>query len=114
MVTATPGGWGQFNSVSLSLFSAILVDFIHLNTERNTEKTQERKRDTNLGLADLIQEIVLECSWCVWRVIKRMDLRQKDKEKAKEKEKEVTPGDRTPKVRGVAKSNRTRPRVITV
>ncbi|KAG5373879.1 hypothetical protein IGI04_042805, partial [Brassica rapa subsp. trilocularis] len=29
-----------------------------------------------------------------------MDLRQKDKEKAKEKEKEVSPGDRTPKVRG--------------
>ncbi|KAG5400665.1 hypothetical protein IGI04_015272 [Brassica rapa subsp. trilocularis] len=41
-----------------------------------------------------------------------MDLRQKDKEKAKEKEKEVAPGDRTPKVRGVAKSNRTRPRMM--
>lgn len=48
------------------------------------------------------------------RVIKRMDLRQKDKEKAKEKEKEVAPGDRTPKVRGVAKSNRTRPRMMAV
>ena len=48
------------------------------------------------------------------RVIKRMDLRQKDKEKAKEKEKEVAPGDRTPKVRGVAKSNRTRPRKMAV
>ena len=44
-----------------------------------------------------------------WRVIKRMDLRQKDKEKAKEKEKEVAPGDQTPKMRGVAMSNRTRP-----
>ncbi|KAG5375929.1 hypothetical protein IGI04_040525 [Brassica rapa subsp. trilocularis] len=43
---------------------------------------------------------------------RRMDLRQKDKEKAKEKEKEVAPGDRTPKVRGVAKSNRTRPRMM--
>lgn len=48
------------------------------------------------------------------RVIKRMDLRQKDKEKAKEKEKEVAPGDRTPKVRGVAKGNRTRPRMMAV
>ncbi|KAG5410577.1 hypothetical protein IGI04_006896, partial [Brassica rapa subsp. trilocularis] len=45
---------------------------------------------------------------------RRMDLRQKDKEKAKEKEKEVSPGDRTPKVRGVAKSNRTRPRMMAV
>ena len=48
------------------------------------------------------------------RVIKRMDLRQKDKEKAKEREKEAAPGDRTPKVRGVAKSNRRRPRMMAV
>ncbi|KAG5383179.1 hypothetical protein IGI04_034649 [Brassica rapa subsp. trilocularis] len=78
----------------------------------NTEKIQERKRDTDLGLADLIQEIILECSWCVWACDQEDDLRQKDKEKAKEKEKEVAPGDRTPKVRGVAKSNRTRPRMM--
>lgn len=38
-----------------------------------------------------------------------MDTRQRDKDKEKEKEKEQAPGDRTPKVRGVAKSNRTRP-----
>ncbi|KAG5378150.1 hypothetical protein IGI04_025992 [Brassica rapa subsp. trilocularis] len=63
----------------------------------NTEKIQERKRDTNLGSADLIQEIILECSWCVWACDQEDDLRQKDKEKAKEKEKEVAPGDRTPK-----------------
>lgn len=114
MVTATPGGWGQFKlglSLSFLPFWSILFFWRQRETQR---KTQERKRDTNLRLADLIQEIVLECSWCVWRVIKRMDLRQKDKEKAKEKEKEDTPGDRTPKVRGVAKSNRTRPLVITV
>ncbi|KAG5384949.1 hypothetical protein IGI04_036419 [Brassica rapa subsp. trilocularis] len=88
---------GDSLSRPLSLISAILVDFYSLSHRENTEKIQERKRDTNLGLADLIQEIVLECSWCVWACDQEDDLRQKDKEKAKEKEKEVTPGDRTPK-----------------
>ncbi|KAF2591726.1 hypothetical protein F2Q70_00038580 [Brassica cretica] len=39
---------------------------------------------------------------------------RKDKEKEIEKEKEMAPGDRNPKVGGVAKSNRTRPRMMAV
>ena len=114
MVTATPGGWGQFKlglSLSFLPFWSILFFW---DRGKHREKLRRERETQNLGLADLNQEIVLECSWCVWRVIKRMDLRQKDKEKAKEKEKEVAPGDRTPKVRGVAKSNRTRLRMMAV
>ena len=86
----------------------------HYREDRKLRQTSREKREANRRLDDLIRggswlfpvEFVCE--------IKRMDTRQKDKEKEIEKEKETAPGDRNPKVRGVAKSNRTRPRMMAV
>ena len=86
----------------------------HYREDRKLRQTSREKREANRRLDDLIRggswlfpvEFVCE--------IKRMDTRQKDKEKKIEKEKETAPGDRNPKVRGVAKSNRTRPRMMAV
>ncbi|KAG5397600.1 hypothetical protein IGI04_019414 [Brassica rapa subsp. trilocularis] len=66
--------------------------------ERNTEKIQERKRDRNFGSADLIQEIVLECSWCVWACDQEDGF--ETERQGEGKGERVAPGDRTPKVRG--------------
>ena len=86
----------------------------HYREDRKLRQTSREKREANRRLDDLIRggswlfpvEFVCE--------IKRMDTRQKDKEKEIEKEKETAPGDRNPKVRGVAKSNRTWPRMMAV
>lgn len=114
LVTVRPGGWGQFKSSSLSHFchsGRFLLTF----TQRETQRKFKRERETQtLDWPIWSKRLFLSVPGVFGRVIKRMDLRQKDKEKAKEKEKEVAPGDRTPKVRGVAKSNRTRPRMMAV
>ncbi|KAG2275730.1 hypothetical protein Bca52824_058285 [Brassica carinata] len=86
----------------------------HYREDRKLRQTSREKREANRRLDDLIRggswlfpvEFVCE--------IKRMDTRQKYKEKEIEKEKEMAPRGRNPKVRGVAKSNRTRPRMMAV
>ena len=79
----------------------------HNREDRKLRQTSREKREANRRLDDLIRggsslfpvEFVCE--------IKGMDTRQKDKEKEIEKEKETAPGDRNPKVRGVAENHRT-------
>ncbi|KAF3591904.1 hypothetical protein DY000_02021957 [Brassica cretica] len=91
------------------IFSLVSVENIRREKTGNSDKTSREKRETNRQLGDPIcggswlfpVEFVCE--------IKRMETRQKDKEKEIEKEKEITPGDRNPKVRGVAKNHRTYP-----
>ena len=86
----------------------------HNREDRKLRQTSREKREANRRLDDLIRggswlfpvEFVCE--------IKRMETRHKDKEKEIEKEKDTAPGDRNPKVRGVAKSNRTRPPMMAV
>ena len=86
----------------------------HYREYRKLRQTSREKREANRRLDDLIRggswlfpvEFVCE--------IKRMDTRQKDKEKEIQKENKMAPGDHNPKVRGVAKSNRTRPRMMAV
>ncbi|KAF2539088.1 hypothetical protein F2Q68_00021095 [Brassica cretica] len=105
-------GAGRFDQIGLRLGTwsgqASRVE------DRKLRQTSREKREANRRLDDLIRGdswlflVEFVCG------IKRMDTRQKDNEKEIEKEKETAPGDRNPKVRGVAKSNRTRPRMMAV
>ena len=107
MVTARLGSYGGGYDRFLLHFSLVSVKNIRGEKTGNSDKTSREKRETNRQLGDPIcggswlfpVEFVCE--------IKRMDTRQKDKEKEIEKEKETAPGDRNPKVRGVAKNHRT-------
>ena len=101
LVTARPGSYGGGYDRFLLHFSLVSVENIRREKTCNSDKTSKEKRETNRQLGDPIcggswlfsMEFVCE--------IKRMETRQKDKEK------ETAPGDRNPKLRGVAKNHRT-------